>query len=103
MTTVSTRVIKYNWKALSCIGKQQQQPTQAFSSVQKFQEEWLKFLVCPVSKQTLYYDSERDELFNQSIKYPIRDGIPLLTPWDKSVVDQGEQVASTKEQQQQRE
>jgi len=56
---VSTRVIKYNWKALSCIGKQQQQPTQAFSSVQKFQEEWLKFLVCPVSKQTLYYDSVR--------------------------------------------
>ncbi|GJQ15904.1 hypothetical protein GpartN1_g7695.t1 [Galdieria partita] len=52
--------------------------------LQQFREEWLRFLVCPVSKQPLRYDSKKNELVNDSlfIRYPIRDGIPLLTPWD---------------------
>ena len=40
----------------------------------------LEILVCPVTKGSLSYDRENDELISKSAKlaYPIRDGIPVL-------------------------
>jgi len=42
----------------------------------------LELLVCPVTKQTLEYDRERQELVSKSAKlaYPISDGIPIMLP-----------------------
>ena len=40
----------------------------------------LEILVCPVTKTTLEYDRERQELVSRAAKlaYPIRDGIPIM-------------------------
>ncbi len=40
----------------------------------------LDILVCPLTKQPLRYDSERQELISPVAKlaYPIRDGIPVM-------------------------
>jgi uncharacterized protein YbaR (Trm112 family) len=40
----------------------------------------LEILVCPVTKTTLEYDRENQELISRAARlaYPIRDGIPIL-------------------------
>jgi len=40
----------------------------------------LDILVCPLTKQSLTYDKERQELISQAahLAYPIRDGIPIM-------------------------
>jgi uncharacterized protein YbaR (Trm112 family) len=40
----------------------------------------LEILVCPLTKQPLEYDSEKQELISRAAKlaYPIRDGIPIM-------------------------
>jgi uncharacterized protein len=40
----------------------------------------LEVLVCPRTKTTLRYDSERQELISDAAKlaYPIRDGVPIM-------------------------
>jgi len=40
----------------------------------------LEILVCPLTKQRLEYDREKQELISRSAKlaFPIRDGIPVL-------------------------
>jgi uncharacterized protein len=42
----------------------------------------LEILVCPLTKTTLSYDAERQELISQAARlaYPIRDGIPIMLP-----------------------
>lgn len=42
----------------------------------------LEILVCPVTKSTLRYDAERQELVSEQARlaYPIRDGIPVMLP-----------------------
>lgn len=42
----------------------------------------LELLVCPLTKATLEYDAERQELISRQAKlaYPIRDGIPIMLP-----------------------
>lgn len=42
----------------------------------------LELLVCPLTKTTLEYDVERQELVSRAARlaYPIRDGIPILLP-----------------------
>lgn len=42
----------------------------------------LEILVCPLTKATLSYDVERQELISRPAKlaYPIRDGIPIMLP-----------------------
>jgi uncharacterized protein YbaR (Trm112 family) len=42
----------------------------------------LEILVCPVTKTSLVYDAERQELVSRAAKlaYPIRDGIPIMLP-----------------------
>lgn len=42
----------------------------------------LEILVCPVTRATLEYDADRQELVSRAAKlaYPIRDGIPIMLP-----------------------
>jgi len=42
----------------------------------------LEILVCPVTKETLIYDRERQELISRKagLAYPIRDGVPIMLP-----------------------
>ncbi len=42
----------------------------------------LEILVCPVTKTTLRYDRERQELISEAAKlaFPIRDGVPIMLP-----------------------
>ena len=42
----------------------------------------LEILVCPLTKSTLHYDRDKQELVSQQAKlaYPIRDGIPIMRP-----------------------
>ncbi len=42
----------------------------------------LELLVCPLTKESLEYDTARQELISRSAKlaYPIRDGIPIMLP-----------------------
>jgi len=40
----------------------------------------LEILVCPVTKTTLRYDREKQELISEKARlaFPIRDGIPIM-------------------------
>jgi uncharacterized protein len=40
----------------------------------------LELLVCPVTKGTLEYDREKQELISRSARlaYPVRDGLPVM-------------------------
>ena len=42
----------------------------------------LEILVCPVTRTTLTYDREKNELVSKAagLAYPIRDGIPIMLP-----------------------
>lgn len=42
----------------------------------------LEVLVCPLTKTTLAYDAEAQELISRAagLAYPIRDGIPIMLP-----------------------
>ena len=49
----------------------------------------LEILVCPLTKTTLEYDAERQELVSRAAKlaYPIRDGIPIMLPEEARKID----------------
>lgn len=40
----------------------------------------LEILVCPLTKTTLHYDADKQELISEKagLAYPIRDGIPIM-------------------------
>ncbi len=42
----------------------------------------LEILVCPMTRTTLSYDAEAQELISRAagLAYPIRDGIPIMLP-----------------------
>lgn len=44
--------------------------------------ELLEILVCPLTKKSLRYDREAQELISDEagLAYPIRDGIPIMLP-----------------------
>ncbi len=49
----------------------------------------LEILVCPLTKTTLEYDPDNQELISRSAKlaYPIRDGIPIMLPEEARTLD----------------
>jgi uncharacterized protein YbaR (Trm112 family) len=51
----------------------------------------LEILVCPLTKTTLIYDRERNELISRAagLAYPIRDGIPIMLPDEARKLDAG--------------
>lgn len=48
--------------------------------MQTLDKRLLEILVCPLTKATLRYDAEKQELVSDKAKlaYPIRDGIPIM-------------------------
>ena len=50
----------------------------------------LEILVCPLTKSTLEYDADKQELISRAAKlaYPIRDGIPIMLPEEARKLDQ---------------
>jgi uncharacterized protein YbaR (Trm112 family) len=50
----------------------------------------LEILVCPLTKTTLRYDRERNELVSLAahLAYPIRDGIPIMLPEEARRIDE---------------
>ena len=42
----------------------------------------LEILICPVSRTTLVYDRDRQELVSRAagLAYPIRNGVPIMLP-----------------------
>jgi uncharacterized protein len=53
----------------------------------------LEILVCPLTKSTLFYDRERQELISKKagLAYPVRDGIPVMLPDEARTLDESEQ------------
>ena len=49
----------------------------------------LEILGCPLTKNSLEYDSARQELISRSARlaYPIRDGIPIMLPDEARVLE----------------
>jgi uncharacterized protein len=49
----------------------------------------LEILVCPLTKTTLEYNAEKQELISRKAKlaYPIRDGIPIMLPEEARRLD----------------
>lgn len=52
----------------------------------------LEILVCPVSKTTLIYDQQKQELISKAagLAYPIRDGIPIMLVDEARALEIGE-------------
>ena len=52
----------------------------------------LEILVCPLTKSTLEYDRDKQELVSRAAKlaYPIRDGIPIMLPDEARKLDENE-------------
>ena len=42
----------------------------------------LEILVCPLTRTTLVYDREKQELISRAagLAFPIRDGVPIMLP-----------------------
>ena len=42
----------------------------------------LEILVCPLTKDSLVWDSEKNELISKKagLAYPVKDGIPIMLP-----------------------
>lgn len=55
----------------------------------------LEILVCPVTKATLTYDREKQELISRAagLAYPIRDGIPIMLPGEARELSDAERDA----------
>ena len=49
----------------------------------------LEILVCPLTKSTLEYDADKQELISRAARlaYPIRDGIPIMLPEEARKLD----------------
>ena len=50
----------------------------------------LELLVCPLTKQPLRYDAERQELISDAVQlaFPIRDGIPIMLASEARSLDE---------------
>ena len=56
----------------------------------------LEILVCPVTKGTLSYDRDKQELVSRAagLAYPIRDGIPIMLPGEARELTDAERDAT---------
>jgi len=55
----------------------------------------LEILVCPLTKEPLVYDAERQELISEKagLAYPIRDGIPIMLVDEARKLDENSEPA----------
>lgn len=49
----------------------------------------LEILVCPLTKDSLVWDSEKNELISKKagLAYPVKDGIPIMLPEEARKID----------------
>jgi uncharacterized protein len=59
------------------------------SSATEIDPKLLEILVCPVTKSSLSYDRENQELISDKagLAYPIRDGIPIMLADEAREID----------------
>ncbi|MGA9795126.1 MAG: Trm112 family protein [Rhizomicrobium sp.] len=52
----------------------------------------LEILVCPVTRTTLHYDREKQELIGKlaGLAYPIRNGVPIMLPSEARELSEAE-------------
>jgi uncharacterized protein YbaR (Trm112 family) len=52
----------------------------------------LEILICPVTRTTLHYDRERQELVSRAagLAYPIRSGVPIMLPGEARALSDDE-------------
>jgi hypothetical protein len=57
-------------------------PSEDRPEISRVDPRLLEILVCPLTKTTLEYDAEKQELISRAARlaYPIRDGIPIMLP-----------------------
>ncbi len=55
----------------------------------------LEILVCPLTKTTLVYDREKQELISKAagLAYPIRGGVPIMLPGEARELSDAERLA----------
>ena len=55
----------------------------------------LEILVCPLTKSTLHYDRDRQELVSRAagLAYPIRGGVPVMLPGEARTLSDEERDA----------
>jgi len=55
----------------------------------QFDKELLKNLICPISKGNLIFDEKTNFLISEKakLKFPIRNGIPILLPEEAEKID----------------
>jgi uncharacterized protein YbaR (Trm112 family) len=55
----------------------------------------LEILVCPLTKTTLIYDREKQELISKAagLAYPIRGGVPIMLPGEARELTEAELIA----------
>jgi len=60
------------------------------SKINRVDPKLLEILVCPVTKQPLEYDREKQELLSVAAKlaFPIRDGIPIMLVEEARTLDE---------------
>jgi uncharacterized protein len=61
-------------------------------NTRKVDPKLLEILVCPLTKEPLRYDAERQELISEraGLAYPIRDGIPIMLVDEARTLDDDE-------------
>jgi len=54
----------------------------------------LEILVCPLTRTTLHYDRERQELVSRAagLAYPIRGGVPIMLPGEARALSEEERT-----------
>lgn len=57
-------------------------PTERPQAATRVDPKLLEILVCPLTKTSLAYDAEKQELISRAARlaYPIRDGVPIMLP-----------------------
>jgi uncharacterized protein YbaR (Trm112 family) len=55
----------------------------------------LEILVCPLTKSTLHYDRDKQELVSRAagLAYPIRGGVPVMLPGEARSLSEDERDA----------
>ena len=68
------------------------------SSSTEIDPKLLEILVCPVTKSSLRYDREKQELISDKagLAYPIRDGIPIMLADEAREIDTTNKTISAK-------
>jgi uncharacterized protein YbaR (Trm112 family) len=72
-------------------GRAKPQQPAADAKREKVDPRLLEILVCPLTKSTLEYDANAQELISREagLAYPIRNGIPIMLPEEARTLDDG--------------